>query len=90
MNIIKIKNDNDFCIFIGKKNLFLNDFDFNKKVPYLLDYLFIQNENIDFYKELRSRYKLDKIEQFKSTKEILEKIDNRIFIFYDLIINEEI
>ena len=90
LNIIKIKNYNDFLKFIIEKNIFLKDFDFKEKVPCSLDYLFIQNENIDFYKELRSRYNLDKMENFKSTKEILEKIDNKIFIFYDLITNEEI
>jgi len=90
LNIIKIKNYNDFLKFIIEKDIFLKDFDFEEKVPCSLDYLFIQNDNIDTYRELRNRYNLDKMENFKSTKEILEKIGNNIFIFYDLITNEEI
>ena len=91
LNLIMIGNYKAFLELIEEKNLFTKDFDFSEKVPCYLDYLFIQNDTYDYYKQLKKTYGLSKMENYISTKDIVELIDeNRILIFYDLLINEEI
>jgi len=91
LNKLLFKNYKDLLHFVEKKKLFTNDFDFNEKVPCALNYLFIQNDTIETYKNLRTIYSSNKIEKFKSTEEISKSINKTNFlIFYDLIINEEI
>eukprot|EP00833_Pecoramyces_ruminatium_P007874 jgi/Orpsp1_1/1181906/evm.model.c7180000079088.1 len=79
--------------FVNEKKLFINDFDFTEKVPSSLDYLFIQNESFDDYKQLRDIYILNRSNNFRNVSDILSLINEnkgkRIFNFYDLIINEE-
>ena len=75
LNLIILKNYH-FINLIEEKQLFFNDFDFKEKVPCSLNYLFIQNENFAFYKILRKEYSLCKIVKFRTTKKILELIDN--------------
>ena len=91
LNLIIIGNYKKFLELIEENNLFFKDFDFSEKVPCSLNYLFIQNDTFDYYKQLRKTYGLCKMENYSSTKDIVELIDkNRILNFYDLLINEEI
>ena len=91
LNLIVFKNYHKFLDFIQEKGLFYNDFDFKEKIPCSLNYLFIQNDSINYYKTLRKIYILSKTENYKYTNKILKIIDEtKIFNFYDLIINEEI
>ena len=91
LNLLILKNYQNFLDLIKEKKLFIDDFDFNEKVFCSLNYLFIQNDSFDYYKSLRKLYIYDKMEKFKSTKQIKEVLnENSIFHFYDLIINEEI
>ena len=91
LNLIIIGNYKKFLELIEENNLFFKDFDFSEKVPCSLNYLFIQNDTFDYYKQLRKTYGLCKMENYSSTKDIIELIDkNRILNFYDLLINEEI
>ena len=86
-----MNNYKNFLDLIEEKHLFINDFDFNEKVPCSLNYLFIQNDNFDYYNKLRELYNLEKMGKFKSTRVLSEVLNkNSIFIFYDLLINEEI
>jgi len=93
LNLIYIGNYNNFHNFIKRKKLFIKDFDFSEKVPYSLDYLFIQNETFDQYKSIREIYILNKMENYKHNDVVLKKLNNEnknIIIFYDLLINKEI
>ena len=86
-----MNNYKNFLDLIEEKHLFINDFDFNEKVPCSLNYLFIQNDNFDYYNKLRELYNLEKMGKFKSTRVLSDVLNkNSIFIFYDLLINEEI
>ena len=91
LNLIIIGNYNTFHDFINENQLFSNDFDFNEKVPCSLNFLFIQNDTYNYYKDLRKKYVLCKMENYRTTKDILKSInENQILNFYDLLINEEI
>jgi len=91
LNKIVIKDYNALKDFINKHEIFINDFDFNEKVPCALNYLFIQNDTFNSYMDYRKIYRINKMEQYRSSNEISNKIKtNDILIFYDLIINEEI
>ena len=91
LNLIILKNYNNFLDLIEEKQIFFNDFDFNEKVPCSLNFLFIQNENFDFYEDIKKQYSLCKMLNYKKTKEILELLNkNNFIVFYDLLINEEI
>ena len=92
LNLIIIKNYNTFLNIIDERQLFFNDFDFREKTPFSLNYLFLTNKNFNYYKELKNKYSLCKIEKFRTNEEIIELIKNmdNFICFYDLIINKEI
>eukprot|EP00833_Pecoramyces_ruminatium_P002883 jgi/Orpsp1_1/1176915/evm.model.c7180000059477.1 len=97
LNITFFGRYSEFLDFIKKYKLFIDDFDFNEKNPCVLNYLFIQNDTIDIYKNLRKMYINSKRENYNiySDKiiEIIKKSDSlksSILVFYDLLINEEI
>jgi len=91
LNVIFIGNYKNFSDLIKQKEIFYNDFDFNEKVPCSLNYLFIQNNTFEEYKNLREIYILNKMENYTNHEEILKKLNNKnIIVFYDLIINKEI
>ena len=95
LNLIFYKNYIIFLNSIEEKQIFFNDFVFKEKVPCSLDYLFLQNENFDFYKNLKEKYALCKMQKFRTIKDISELILNNdkyknFIVFYDLLINEEI
>ena len=91
LNLIILKNYKNFLDLIEEKQIFFNDFDFNESIPCSLNYLFIQNENFDFYEKLRKQYSSCKNINYRKTKEILELLNRDNFIiFYDLLINKEI
>jgi len=95
LNIIKFEDYQSFINFIKEKELFINDFDFEEKVPFTLKELFIHNDSFDQYKQLRQIYSINKMENFKSLDKFLEVIGHdhdpkNIFNFFNLIINEEI
>ena len=76
---------------IEEKQMFFNDFDFNESISCSLNYLFIQNENFDFYEKIRKQNSSCKNINYRKTKEILELLNkNNFIIFYDLLINKEI
>ncbi|ORX57745.1 hypothetical protein BCR36DRAFT_318513 [Piromyces finnis] len=88
LNLIVIKNYSRFINFIKIKKLFINDFDFNEKIPCTLNYLFIHNKTFDKYKELRNAFTLNKFEKFKSNNSILKVTEENMLDFYNLLINE--
>ena len=92
LNLIIIKNYKDFLNLIEEKHLFYNDFDFKEKFPCSLNYLFLQNNNFELYKNMRKKYSLCKMQMFRTNKDFVESIKNcdDLVIFYDLLINEEI
>ena len=92
INLIFIKNYNNFIEEIEDKNIFFEDFDFEEKAQGFLDFLFINNENYDFYKDLRKNYIAYKVNNYQGNNEIIKMINNKdknFICFYDLIINEE-
>ena len=93
LNLIFIKNYHIFLNVIEEKQIFFNDFDFVENVPCALNYLFLENEKYNYYKDMDKKYILFKMENYRKKSELLEIIDNNFdnFIcFYDLMINEEI
>ena len=93
LNLLFVKNYNAFLNVIEEKQIFFNDFDFNEKTLCSLNYLFLTNKKVDYYKELREKYLICKLDNFATNKIIIDYIngDNNNFLcFYDLIINEEL
>jgi hypothetical protein len=93
LNLLLIGNYKHFLEFIDDKELFTNDFDFTEKVPCLFNYLFLQNDSFDEYKQIRKEYMMNKMENFKSSEgmiKLLNKNNNNKYNFFDLMINEEI
>jgi len=91
LNLIFIRNYKHFVDFVEKKELFINDFDFAEKVPCILNYLFIHNGTFNKYKDIRNAFIYNKMENFKSNKEILKVLKKEDIVdFYNLLINEEV
>ena len=91
LNLLLVKNYKNFLDLIEEKQIFFNDFDFDENIPCSLNYLFIQNENFNFYENLRKQYSLCKNINYQKTKEIIELLNsNNFIVFYDLLINEEL
>jgi len=98
LNLVFIGNYKKFLEFIESESLFREDFDFSEKVPNFLNYLFIQNDTYDDYKNLRFAYLNSKRENFINKSDFVEHIRQNnektnvknVIIFYDLLINEEI
>lgn len=92
LNLIIIKDYNEFKNVIEEEDIFFNDFDFTEKNPCPFNNLFINNESFAYYKNLKNIYMLCNYNKYKSNKEIIEVIgnDDNLMNFYDLIINEEI
>ncbi|ORX81683.1 hypothetical protein BCR32DRAFT_244734 [Anaeromyces robustus] len=94
LNLVIIKDYKEFLKCINRINLFNDDFNFTEKVPSTLDYLFIDNESINYYLQLKKSYNNAKIAKFKNLNNILDllnKNDNNCYInLFDLLINEEL
>jgi len=92
LNKIILMNYKGLLKFMNDKKVFNEDFDFSEKVPFSLNYLFLQKDSYENYKKLNNIYKESKMENFKSIDEIVSLLNNKSMIlsFYDLIVNEEI
>ena len=61
--------------------MFYNDFDFNEKNTCPLDNLFLSNKSYNYYKELREKYLICKLDNFSTNKIIIDYINGKEIIF---------
>jgi len=94
LNLIFIRNYQEFKEFIRVKKIFINDFNFDEQVQASLDYLFIQNDSYNDYKLLKDIYNISSVNNFRYSNRIIKFInenkEKRVLNFYDLLINDEI
>ena len=84
LNLVILKNYNDFHNLIEEKHLFYNDFDFNEKYPCSFNYLFLHNDNFELFKNMSEKYSICKMQKFRTNKDFIRIIKNIDDFFFFL------